>query len=65
VSYLTVNRDWSEMETLRALFLWVTSIDVYSLQTEAEPPTHSPLEYFLKIKNNNGNHAHLLSGVCQ
>lgn len=65
IAYLTKNEDWDDICKVRAIFRWVTSVDVYSLKTESEPPTHSPLEYFMKIQKNMGNHAHLVSGLCQ
>lgn len=66
VKYLTRdNERWDDMCKLRAVFLWVTSIDVYNLKVDGVPPTHSPLEYFTKIQCNMGNHAHLISGLCQ
>lgn len=65
ISYLTKDEDWDDMRKVRAIFRWVTSVDVYSLKTESEPPMHSPLEYFIKIQKNMGNHAHLVSGLCQ
>ncbi|XP_063401444.1 uncharacterized protein LOC134685570 isoform X1 [Mytilus trossulus] len=65
IAYLTKNPEWDDMCKVRAIFRWVSSVDVYSLKTENDPPTHSPLEYFLKIQKNMGNHAHLVSGLCQ
>lgn len=66
IRYLTRSNDrWDDMCKLRAIFLWVTSIDVYNLKVDGVPPTHSPLEYFTKIQCNMGNHAHLISGLCQ
>ena len=64
--YLIKSHDrWDDMCKIRAIFLWVTSIDVYNLKVDGVPPTHSPLEYFTKIQCNMGNHAHLISGLCQ
>ncbi|XP_053394142.1 uncharacterized protein LOC123525111 isoform X3 [Mercenaria mercenaria] len=66
IKYLTRSNDrWDDMCKVRAIFLWVTSIDVYNLKVDGVPPTHSPLEYFTKIQCNMGNHAHLISGLCQ
>ncbi|KAL4236002.1 hypothetical protein ACF0H5_004390 [Mactra antiquata] len=66
IKYLTKSNDrWDDMCKVRAIFLWVTSIDVYNLKVDGVPPTHSPLEYFTKIQCNMGNHAHLISGLCQ
>ncbi|KAK6178731.1 hypothetical protein SNE40_011246 [Patella caerulea] len=65
VNYLTSNQKWDDIARVRAIFLWVTSVDVYGLEIEDEPPAQSPLEYFLKIQTNSGNHAHLFSGLCQ
>ncbi|OWF35540.1 uncharacterized protein LOC110442809 isoform X2 [Mizuhopecten yessoensis] len=65
IKYLTANENWDDVAKARAIFRWVTSIDVFALVVEEEPPPQSPLEYFLKIKNNLGNHAHLISGLCQ
>lgn len=56
---------WTEMAKLRAIFRWLTSIDAYNLVINEIPPTYSPLEYFKKIQENKGNHAHLFSGLCQ
>ncbi|XP_060596861.1 uncharacterized protein LOC132750828 isoform X4 [Ruditapes philippinarum] len=66
IKYLARSNDrWDDMCKVRAIFLWVTSIDVYNLKVDGVPPTHSPLEYFTKIQCNMGNHAHLISGLCQ
>ncbi|XP_052776433.1 uncharacterized protein LOC128214157 isoform X3 [Mya arenaria] len=66
IKYLTRSHDrWDDLCKVRAIFLWVTSIDVYNLKVDGVPPTHSPLEYFTKIQCNMGNHAHLISGLCQ
>ncbi|KAL3869217.1 hypothetical protein ACJMK2_041926 [Sinanodonta woodiana] len=76
VNYLTKNKnpqdirnkthgDWDDLKIVRAIFLWITSVDVYNLKVDGVPPTHSPLEYFTKIQMNMGNHAHLISGLCQ
>ncbi|XP_060082654.1 uncharacterized protein LOC132561948 [Ylistrum balloti] len=65
IKYLTSNEKWDDVAKARAIFRWVTSINVFELVVEDEPPVHSPLEYFLKIQNNLGNHAHLVSGLCQ
>ncbi|XP_052257258.1 uncharacterized protein LOC127862250 isoform X3 [Dreissena polymorpha] len=66
IKYLTRNNErWDDLCKIRAIFLWVTSIDVYNLKVDGVPPTHSPLEYFTKIQCNMGNHAHLISGLCQ
>lgn len=66
IKYLTRGHDrWDDLCKVRAIFLWVTSIDVYNLKVDGVPPTHSPLEYFTKIQCNMGNHAHLISGLCQ
>ncbi|XP_046357962.2 uncharacterized protein LOC124136163 isoform X2 [Haliotis rufescens] len=64
VQYLT-GPDWPEIGKVRAIFLWLTSIDVYNLKMEEDPPKQSPMEYFSKIQKNQGNHAHLFSGLCQ
>ncbi|XP_076439797.1 uncharacterized protein LOC143279651 isoform X2 [Babylonia areolata] len=65
VTYLTSNPDWDELARVRAIFRWVTSVDVFSLNIDDTPPKQSPMEYFVKIRNNTGNHAHLFSGLCQ
>ena len=65
IRYLTAVEDWDDLAKARAIFRWVTAIDVYSLKVDSDPPTHSPLEYFTKIQKNQGNHAHLVSGLCQ
>lgn len=65
IRYLTAEEDWDDVAKARAIFRWVTAIDVYSLKVDSDPPTHSPLEYFTKIQKNQGNHAHLVSGLCQ
>ncbi|XP_041357267.1 uncharacterized protein LOC121374291 [Gigantopelta aegis] len=65
VNYLTSNPKWNDLAKLRAIFLWITSIDIYNLAIDTEPPKHSPMEYFMKIQKNHGNHAHLFSGLCQ
>lgn len=64
-TYLTSDPTWNEMAKVRAIFRWVTSVDVFSLKIEETPPKQSPMEYFVKIKENSGNHAHLFSGLCQ
>ncbi|XP_048760115.1 uncharacterized protein LOC125669562 isoform X3 [Ostrea edulis] len=65
IRYLTAEEDWDDLAKARAIFRWVTAIDVYSLRVDSDPPAHSPLEYFTKIQKNQGNHAHLVSGLCQ
>ncbi|RUS77650.1 hypothetical protein EGW08_014593 [Elysia chlorotica] len=65
VAYLTEDQTWSDMARVRAIFRWVTSVDVFSVQVDRKPPKHSPMEYFIKIQNNMGNHAHLMAGLCQ
>lgn len=65
IKYLTSNDSWDDVAKARAIFRWVTSINVFELVVDDEPPQQCPLEYFLKIKNNLGNHAHLVSGLCQ
>lgn len=65
VTYLTSNPEWDELAKVRAVFRWVTSVDVFSLNVEETPSRQSPMEYFIKIQNNTGNHAHLFSGLCQ
>ncbi|XP_070195100.1 uncharacterized protein [Littorina saxatilis] len=65
VTYLTSDPEWDELAKVRAIFRWVTSVDVFSLKAEVTPPKQSPMEYFVKIQNNTGNHAHLFSGLCQ
>ncbi|XP_025109760.1 uncharacterized protein LOC112573518 isoform X2 [Pomacea canaliculata] len=65
VVYLTSNPDWDDLEKVRAIFRWVTSVDVFSLEENGEAPKQSPMDYFFKIRNNLGNHAHLFSGLCQ
>ncbi|XP_033737982.1 uncharacterized protein LOC117325677 isoform X2 [Pecten maximus] len=65
IKYLTSNDSWDDVAKARAIFRWVTSVNVFDLVVEDEPPQQCPLEYFLKIKNNLGNHAHLVSGLCQ
>ncbi|KAH9504187.1 hypothetical protein Btru_065262 [Bulinus truncatus] len=65
ITYITTEFDGSELKRVRAIFRWVTSVDVFSVKMDTPPPRNSPLEYFLKIQNNHGNHAHLFSGLCQ
>lgn len=65
VAYLTDDETWSDLAKVRAIFRWVTSVDVFSVQVDRKPPKHSPMEYFIKIQNNMGNHAHLMAGLCQ
>ncbi|KAL8580550.1 hypothetical protein ACOMHN_057993 [Nucella lapillus] len=65
ITYLTSDPEWDDMAKVRALFRWVTSVDVFSLHVDEAPPKQSPMEYFVKIRNNTGNHAHLFSGLCQ
>ncbi|KAL5022837.1 hypothetical protein ScPMuIL_001992 [Solemya velum] len=59
------HEDWDDIQKVRCLFRWMTSIDVFNLKSNDEPQLHSPLEYFFKIQQNQGNHAHLMSGLCQ
>ncbi|GFN95237.1 kyphoscoliosis peptidase [Plakobranchus ocellatus] len=65
VAYLTEDENWTDLARVRAIFRWVTSVDVFSVQVDRKPPKHSPMEYFIKIQNNMGNHAHLMAGLCQ
>nr|KAG5696945.1 hypothetical protein BaRGS_015909 [Batillaria attramentaria] len=65
VTYLSSNPEWDDLAKVRAIFRWVTSVDVFSLKMDSAPAKQSPMEYFMKIQNNTGNHAHLFSGLCQ
>ncbi|XP_055886104.1 uncharacterized protein LOC106062437 isoform X1 [Biomphalaria glabrata] len=65
VEFLTAPLEGTDLERVRAIFRWVTSVDVFSVQMDTPPPRNSPIEYFYKIQTNQGNHAHLLSGLCQ
>ncbi|XP_059151708.1 uncharacterized protein LOC131937939 isoform X2 [Physella acuta] len=65
VQYLTGPDHWSDVDRLRSIFRWVTSVNVFNVKVERQPPANSPMDYFLKIQNNAGNHAHLLAGLCQ
>ncbi|ESO92662.1 hypothetical protein LOTGIDRAFT_233093 [Lottia gigantea] len=64
VQFLTDKPEWDDLSKVRCLFMWMTSVDVYSFDID-EAPSQSPLEYFRKIQANTGNHAHLFSGLCQ
>ena len=65
VAYLFSDPKWNDLAKVRAIFRWVTSVDVFGLSGEEEAPPQSPLDYFLKIKANVGNHAHLVRALCQ
>ncbi|CAG5127543.1 unnamed protein product, partial [Candidula unifasciata] len=65
VEYLTAPDTWDSIAKVRAIFRWVTSVDVFRMQLSRQPPRHSPMEYFQRIQNNMGNHAHLMAGLCQ
>ena len=57
----------NDIQKVRAFFMWITSIDISSLQSslEKEPKGGTPLEYLLKIGNQMGNHAHFFTKLCR
>jgi len=55
-----------ELLKVRALFLFIASIDVGQLQKPADDyEPNGPLEYLLKIKGYTGNHAHMFCALCK
>ena len=68
VEYLVITPNGKVLDDLskiRILFRWMTSYDVYSIDTEIIPPEDSPLEYFMKIQYGMGDHAHMFFSLCQ
>ncbi|XP_076462401.1 uncharacterized protein LOC143294800 [Babylonia areolata] len=65
ISYLLSDPSWNDLAKVRAIFRWVTSMDVFNLPTENLPPKQSPLDYFYRIKNSLGNHARLFHALCK
>ncbi|KAJ8306642.1 hypothetical protein KUTeg_017187 [Tegillarca granosa] len=68
VEYLVITPDGDlleEMLRMRTLYRWVTSFDIYNIESELIPPQDSPLEYFLKIQCGQGTHAELFYILCE
>ncbi|CAH1787326.1 unnamed protein product [Owenia fusiformis] len=55
----------TQVDQIRAIFRWITSVDVDSLALDDLPPSGSPLMYMYKIKWQMGNHARLLHAFCR
>ena len=57
----------TNIEKLRALFIWASSIDVAGLQQSLEelPAEGTPLDYLLRIHWQMGNHAHFFAQLCR
>ena len=64
--YLTKNCK-NDIEKVRSLFTWTTSIDISSLQSSLEklPDAGTPLDYLLRIHWQMGNHAHFFAQICR
>lgn len=56
---------WNDMALTRAIFLWVVHQDIYNLKAANEPPSNSPLEFFIKMQTSQGGYAHLIWGLCK
>jgi hypothetical protein len=65
-SYLTDDCD-TELGKVRALFTWMTSVDVgkYATTLDKLPETGTPLDYLLKIHWQMGNHAYFFSTLAR
>ena len=57
----------TDMEKIRALFIFTTSIDVKQLESSLEklPEQGTPLDYLLKIQWQLGNHAHFFAQLSR
>uniref|UniRef100_K1R698 Kyphoscoliosis peptidase n=1 Tax=Magallana gigas TaxID=29159 RepID=K1R698_MAGGI len=67
VEYMIVTPDGQVVNDLfkvRAIFRWIVSYDIMNIDTDVLPPDGSPLEYFLKIQCEIGDHAHLFYTMC-
>lgn len=67
VEYLVITPDGKQIGDLlkiRAIFRWMTSYDVYSIDSEMIPPTDSPLEHMLKIQCDLISHAQMFYMLC-
>ncbi|XP_063412842.1 uncharacterized protein LOC134695491 [Mytilus trossulus] len=67
VEYLVITPDGKQIGDLlkvRAIFRWMTSFDVYSIDSEMIPPTDSPLEHMLKIQCDLISHAQMFYMLC-
>ncbi|XP_013404632.1 uncharacterized protein LOC106169646 [Lingula anatina] len=64
IQYLTEGAS-NDVAKVRAIFQWVTSIDIHGMGMESLPPQKTPLESLLKIKWNMVNHAHLFFTLCR
>ncbi|XP_033737977.1 uncharacterized protein LOC117325676 [Pecten maximus] len=68
VEYLVITPEGDVLDDLskaRMFFRWITSFDVYTIDTEIIPPEESPLEYFMKIQYDLGDHAHMFYSLCK
>nr|XP_034314953.1 uncharacterized protein LOC105338050 [Crassostrea gigas] len=54
----------NDLFKVRAIFRWIVSYDIMNIDTDVLPPDGSPLEYFLKIQCEIGDHAHLFYTMC-
>lgn len=67
VEYMIVSPDGDVVNDLmkaRAIFRWIVSYDIMNIDTDILPPDRSPLEHFLKIQCEIGDHAHLFYSMC-
>ncbi|XP_069128085.1 titin homolog [Argopecten irradians] len=68
VEHLVITPEGDVLDDLskaRMFFRWMTSFDAYTIDTEVIPPEESPLEYFMKIQYNLGDHAHMFYCLCK
>ncbi|XP_061165988.1 uncharacterized protein LOC133174911 [Saccostrea echinata] len=54
----------NDLLKVRAIFRWIVSYDIMNIDTDVLPPDGSPLEHFLKIQCEIGDHAHLFYTMC-
>jgi hypothetical protein len=67
VEYLVITPSGKQIDNMlkiRAIFRWMTSYDVYSIDAEIIPPTDSPLEHMLKIQCDLTSHAQMVYTLC-
>lgn len=66
VAYLT-KKARSDLDKIRAIFLWTASLDVPNLQSRTTelPEAGTPLDYLLKINWRMGNHANFIMHMAR